>query len=126
VSGQAVALTYGTELTGRDICPAGDVDYYAFAGDAGDTILADIDAWATGSALDSYLILYGTDGITELTHNDDFDGLDSQIVYTLPAPGTYHLMVREYNHPIEGGPAYPYQISLVNLDHRVYLPMLLR
>ena len=72
---------------------------------AGDTIIADIDAQAIGSALDSVLVLYDTNGFTELTHNDDFDGLDSQIAYTLPAAGTYYLMVQEYNHPSEGGPA---------------------
>jgi hypothetical protein len=124
--GQAVPISYGTELTGRDICLAGDVDYYSFSGAAGDRILADIDAQATGSLLDSYLVLYGPDEVTELAHNDDFDGLDSLIAYTLPAAGTYYLKVREYNHPNDGGPAYTYQIALLKLDHAVYLPVILR
>jgi len=124
--GQAVPISYGTVLTGRDICLAGDVDYYAFSGAAGDTILADIDAQIIGSLLDSYLVLYSTDGFTELVHNDDSDGLDSLIAYTVPAAGTYYLMVRDSRYPSEGGPGYTYQISLVDLDHRVYLPVILR
>ena len=111
--GQATPISYGATLSDPDICPAGDVDYYAFAGSAGDTIVADVDAQASGSTLDSYLYLYNTDGVTELAHNDDYDGLDSRIAYVLPADGTYYLMVREYNHPNEGGPDYFYAISLV-------------
>jgi hypothetical protein len=122
---QAVLISYGTVLTGRDICPAEDEDYYSFSGEAGDTIIADIDAQALGSYLDSYMFLYDTDGETEVTHNDDFDGLDSRITYTLPAAGTYYLMVEESDSSA-GGPVYAYQLSLVGLDHLVYLPMVLR
>jgi putative hemolysin len=110
--GEATAVAYGDTLTDPDICPAGDVDYYAFTGNAGDTVVADIDAWAIGSSLDSYLYLYDTDGVTELTHNDDYDGLDSHIEYTLPANGTYYLKVREYNHPNEGASDYFYTLKV--------------
>ncbi len=109
---QATDIAYGDVLSDADICPAGDVDYYAFSGSAGDVIIADIDAKAIGSDLDPYLYLYDTDGVTELTHNDDHDGLDSRIEYTLPADGTYYLKVREYNHGSEGGPTYFYTLSL--------------
>ena len=109
--GQATSIGYGSTLS-ADICPAGDVDYYAFTGSAGDTIVADVDAQASGSALDSYLYLYDADGTTELAHNDDHDGLDSRIEYTLPAGGTYYLKVREYSHGYEGGPDYFYTLSL--------------
>ena len=113
-------------MTSLDICPAGDPDYYSFSGAAGDTIVANIDAQTIGSALDSVLYLYDTNGFTELAINDDFDGFDSRIVYTLPAAGTYYLMVREYSHPSEGGSDYTYQISLASLDHTAYLPVVLR
>ena len=109
---QATSIAYGTTLTGPDICPAGDADYYAFSGNAGDLVVADIDAQAIGSSLDSYLYLNDTDGVTELTHNDDFDGLDSRITYVLPADGTYYLMVQESNDGSEGGPGYFYDITL--------------
>ena len=124
--GLAVPISYGAMLTGRDICPVGDLDYYSFSGQAGDTIIADIDAQSISSSLDSVLHLYDTDEFTELAINDDFDGLDSRIAYRLPAAGTYYLMVREYNHDNEGGAGYYYRISLLELDHTVYLPLILR
>jgi hypothetical protein len=124
--GQAVPISYGTTLAGRDICPDGDVDYYSFTGEAGDTIVADIDTPPVASDLDSVLYLYDTDGFTELAYNDDFGGRDSLIAYMLPSAGTYYLMVQEYSHGSEGGSAYTYQISLERLDQAVYLPMILR
>jgi len=111
--GQATTITYDTTLS-ADICPAGDEDYYAFTGNAGDIIDVDIDADAIGSALDPYLYLYDTDGVTELAHSDDYDGLDSRIVYVLPADGTYYLMVRDYWD--DGGPDYFYTISLAEVE----------
>jgi hypothetical protein len=112
--GDATPVSYGATLSDVDICPAGDVDYYSLAGDAGDVILVDIDAGSLSpaSTLNSDLFLYDTDGLTELAHNDDYDGVDSYISYELPADGTYYLMVREYNHPNEGGAAYFYHMSL--------------
>ena len=107
--GQATPISPG-KLNDPDICPGGDVDYYAFAGEAGEEIVVDIDAQAIGSGLDSYLYLYDTDGVTELAHNDDYDGLDSHIEYALPADGTYYLMVRDYYDG--GGPDCFYTISL--------------
>ncbi len=111
-AGQASPISYGQTLTDPGICPAGDVDYYTFSGGAGDTIVADIDASTIGSSLDSYLTLYGPDGVSVLDQNDDYEDLDSQITYSLPADGTYYLMVREYNHPNDGGIGYFYHISL--------------
>ena len=124
--GQATLITYGTTFSDPDLCPAGDADYYAFTGSAGDTIVADVDAQAIGSSLDSYLYLYDTDGITELAHNDDYDGLDSRVMYTLPADGTYYLMLREFSHPYLGGSDYFYSISLGPPLLKTYLPTLLK
>jgi clostripain len=112
--GQATFIGHGATLSDAAICPAGDVDYYAFSGNAGDSIVADIDAAALGSSLDSYLYLYDTDGVTELAQNDDYDGYDSLIEYVLPADGTYYLKVREYNHPNEGSPDHFYTLSLTS------------
>ena len=119
-------ISYGTTLAGRDICPDGDVDYYSFTGEAGDTIVADIDTPLVTSDLNSVLYLYDTDGFKELAYNNDFGGRDSLIAYTLPAAGTYYLMVREYSHGSEGGSSYAYQISLKRLDQTVYLPVILK
>ena len=109
---QATSTSYGTTLTDPDICPAGDVDYYSFVGNAGDNVVVDIDAEIIGSSLDSYLYLYSTDGVTELTSSDDYGGsLDSHIDYTLPANGTYYLKVRDYYS--DGGEAHFYTMSLI-------------
>jgi hypothetical protein len=120
---EATSLSYGTSLTDPEICPAGDVDLYSFIGSEGDIIVADIDASILGSYLDAYLYLLDTDGVTVLAQNDDYDGLDSRVVYTLPATGTYYLMVRHYWHPYEGGPDYFYTISLGGYTHRALMPL---
>ena len=109
---QATATAYGTTVSDGDVCPAGDVDYYAFAGQVGDTIIADVDAQSLGSALDSYLVLYNTDGVSQLDQNDNHDGPDSRIVCQLPANGTYYLKVQDANHPSAGGATYFYALSL--------------
>lgn len=124
MAGQATPISYGTTLIDPDICPAGDVDYYAFYGNAGDNIVADIDAWNIGSSLDSVLHLYDTDAVTELASNDDWDGLDSHIEYTLPADGTYYVKVRDYGTP-QGGPDYFYTISLT-WPYSVYVPLVMK
>jgi hypothetical protein len=119
-AGQATPISYGATLTGPQICPAGDVDYYALAGNAGDLIVADIDAASSGSFLDSVLYLYGTDGTTILTWNDDHGGLvDSYVEHPLPASGTYYLGVRNYGS-LGGGVDYYYTISLSNVGPLEY------
>ncbi|HEM61800.1 MAG TPA: hypothetical protein ENO24_05885, partial [Chloroflexi bacterium] len=111
VPGQATSISYSAwQHMGLDICPPGDVDYYAFEGNAGDEIIAD--AMAGGSYLDPYLYLHDVDGVTVLAENDDYNELDSHIQWTLPENGTYYLKVREYDHPFEGGPDYWYWLSL--------------
>jgi hypothetical protein len=109
--GQATPIAYGDALADADICLGGDVDYYVFTGNAGDHIAADVDAQVIGSALDSYLFLYDSTG-GELASNDDYDGGDSYIEYTLPADGTYTLMVRASGHPDVGGPDHFYTLRL--------------
>jgi hypothetical protein len=37
--GLATPISHGATLSDPDICPAGDVDYYAFSGNAGDLIV---------------------------------------------------------------------------------------
>ncbi|HEX9089939.1 MAG TPA: pre-peptidase C-terminal domain-containing protein, partial [Anaerolineales bacterium] len=101
--GQAFLLNYDTSITmpGK-ICPNGDYDYYTFFGNAGDRIVADIDATINGSPLDAYLFLIDGDGQTVLTENDDEvygQRRDPLISYTLPADGRYYLKLRAWKHP---------------------------
>ncbi|MFP4346571.1 MAG: C1 family peptidase [Anaerolineales bacterium] len=124
--GEATPIGYGTTLSDPNICAAGDVDYYAFTGSAGDLVVVDVDARVNNSTLDSYLHLYDTDGVSQLTYNDDSDGLDSYLEYILPADGTYYLMVRDFSHPSEGGTDYFYTLRLISYGYQIYLPTVLR
>ena len=96
--------TPGTMLdaprTERGALAAGDgtlnsgeyVDRYAFVGRAGDRVTVDL----TSTAFDPYLILQmpGDDQLD----NDDWEGATdhSRIEHTLPADGTYHVLVTSY------------------------------
>lgn len=47
---------------------------------------------------DTVLILYDTDGQTELTRNDDYGAIQfSKLVWQFDAPGTYYLETRHFN-----------------------------
>jgi hypothetical protein len=46
---------------------------------------------------DTYLYLYGPDGTTLLSSDDDWMGYDSEIPYTPAVSGTYYLMVEAYD-----------------------------
>ncbi len=51
---------------------------------------------AAGNGFDTYLELYGANGVM-LTYNDDFNGLNSQIdQFELPEDGTYTIVARAY------------------------------
>jgi hypothetical protein len=68
-----------------------DIDFVKF------TVAGPTDIIATtvlGTLSDSFLTLFDTDGSTILAENDDFDSTGaSQIVFSLPAAGTYFLEV---------------------------------
>jgi C1A family cysteine protease len=120
---QATTLTYGMTVSDPDpdICPFNDLDYYAFSGSVGDTVVIDVDASVLGSALDSYLYLYDTDGTSVLATNDDHGGsLDSYLEYTLPAYGTYYLKVRDYSD--EGSFGHFYNLTLASTSGDSYEP----
>jgi hypothetical protein len=93
----------------------GDQDYYAFEGEAGEEIIADIDAAVNGSYLDSKLYLYDANG-NQIAYNDD-DGstLDSYFRVTLPATGRYTLFVTSYYDPNQGGSNHFYTLRLISL-----------
>ncbi|RLB22987.1 MAG: hypothetical protein DRG71_06515 [Deltaproteobacteria bacterium] len=119
--GEATSLSYGETATGVDICPLGDWDYYKFYGQAGETIIADVDAEVLGSNLDSVLTLYDSDGTTVLTTNDDYSGsFDSRIVYELSHDGYYYLRVRECSDGTEAGGDYFYNLSLAGAESAPY------
>jgi murein DD-endopeptidase MepM/ murein hydrolase activator NlpD len=88
------------------ICPAGDVDFYKFTANAGETIEAFTFAAQAGSTLDTVLYLLDSDGLSVLAENDDIrTGVqpDSALSYTFSRTGTYYLKVRSWHHPSRWG-----------------------
>jgi hypothetical protein len=120
VTSLSTPISYGDVVNWSAICPAGDEDYFAFSGTAGDKVFADIDGQIYASALDSHLALIDSNGTTILVQNEDEPGFsnstDSQISFQLPHDGTYFLRVRASNHPGDGGLDHYYSISLTTDD----------
>ena len=97
-------LTSGQAQSGT-ISPNNDDDPYTFSGSAGSMVLLTMNK--TSGSLDSYLELYGPNGLVTL--NDDSNGtLNSQINVTLPTNGSYRVVAHSYNHGSNGG----YQLTL--------------
>jgi murein DD-endopeptidase MepM/ murein hydrolase activator NlpD len=112
-TGEATFISYGDSLDAQ-VCPQGDLDFYAFSGAVGNRIIIDIDARVSGSNLDSYVYLLDSDGSTYLAENDDaYGSLDSHLVYDLPHDGTYYIKVRTYSHPNSGGVNHFYTLHLL-------------
>lgn len=91
------------------IDPAGDFDYFAIDVSAGTVLEVDVDAQILGSALDPVIGLFDTNGECCLAVNDDWDGLDSRIVYAFPAEGRYFVAIVDYS--LGGGADYDYRIA---------------
>ncbi len=111
---QAGALTPGAAAQGV-ICPSGDIDYYVFQAEAGQTIGAWIEAAVNASPLDSILTLLDSDGGSPLIKNDDqvqYERPDSWLVYRVARSGTYYLKVNAWNHPSAGSPSHTYSLHL--------------
>ncbi len=83
------------EVCLRDDTPQGDVDYWAFTAQAGTTIELDIDAAERGLLVNPFLALYASDGTTRLAFNDDQDGPDSRLQYSIITTGTYYATVTD-------------------------------
>jgi len=110
--GTATQVTLSSTTSGV-LCPAGDMDYYRFSGQAGDQI--GISALATaGSPVDTYLYLLDSDGKSVLAENDDMvtgTRTDSALSYRLPRSGTYYIKVRAWAYPSEGGLDHTYSLQ---------------
>ena len=76
-----------------EIDPAADVDFFRFEAAAGDFVSVDVDASRVGSGIDAYLELYDSTGRL-LVFNDDSDGLDPGLSYTLTGAPPYYLKIR--------------------------------
>ncbi len=111
--GTATAVAIGESVTGelcaRDDNPAGDVDYWAFTAQAGTAIELDVDT-DLDMVVDPALALYASDGTTQLAFNDDQDGRDSRLQFSIVTTGTYYATVESVGDP--GGNPFPYTLHV--------------
>jgi len=99
VPGSATPIAIGDAGTGalcaHDGNPAGDVDYWAFTGQAGTTIELQVDAAKLGLLVDPFVALFASDGTTRLAFNDDADGADPRLQFSIVTTGTYYAAVTD-------------------------------
>lgn len=97
------------ELCTQDQNPRGDVDYWAFTAPAGTTIDLDIDA-NRGLLGDTFLELFASNGTTRLAFNDDQEGADSRLQFSITETGTYFAAVSAL--PDFAGNPFPYALHI--------------
>ena len=73
------------------------LDHFRFGANKGQELVFEVDASRRGSALDSTLILLNAEG-KELARNEDANGLDSLLFFTVPADGQYILQLRDFRY----------------------------
>jgi uncharacterized repeat protein (TIGR01451 family) len=106
----AQAIGFG-QIQAHNFGGPGDGDWIKFAAEEGTHYL--ISTSDLGTAADTYLYLYDTDGTTLLASNDDYDGsLASQIEWQAPSSGTYYVLTQHWN-PNVGGCGTSYSLSVL-------------
>ena len=91
-----------------------DQDLFRFNAKAEQRLICDVTASRMGSLLDSFLTLFGPDGV-EIASNDIANGLDSLIDYTIPTDGEYTLRIRDLRY--KGGEEFVYRLSIGELPY---------
>ena len=91
-----------------------DRDFFRFNAKAEQRLICDVTASRMGSLLDSFLALFGPDGV-EIASNDIANGLDSLIDYTIPTEGEYTLRIRDLRY--KGGEEFVYRLSIGELPY---------
>ena len=81
-----------------NVFPDNDVDLYRVDLNAGDQLLADVDADILGSSLDSILRVFDSAGFEVAFSDDDFESLDSFIDFTAPFSDTYYVGVSSFDN----------------------------
>lgn len=98
--GTANAIQLGQTLRGT-FSAAGDQDWFSFGGKRGQTVVAIMDS--LNGSIDDFFRLICSDGVTRMTLSAPGVGVGygGQIVFTLPADGTYYL--RPFSNAGTGG-----------------------
>ncbi|MEW6071834.1 MAG: hypothetical protein AB1726_04460 [Planctomycetota bacterium] len=116
-AGDVLTLAPPVTVNGRIDRP-GDEDVFRFGGQAGETLVAEVEARRLGSPLDSLLWVTDVAG-RELARNDDHPDLaagltthqaDSRLEIAVPADGDYLLHLADAQH--QGSEAHAYRLRL--------------
>ena len=97
----------------------GDVDAYQFKLKAGQTLVAQLDAYTAGVSMDALLMLRDARG-TKLMFNHDAHSLDPRLVWQCDRDGDYVLQVAAFKFPanstssFSGGKDHVYRLTLTN------------
>ncbi len=117
-------ITGGGPGQSHTFCGAGDQDWLVFQAQAGRQYIietSNLPYWT-----DTYLFLYGPNGLNYQAENDDIIlGVNraSRITWTAPSSGNYYIMVRDWNSGTAGNGA-TYTI-LVGQGSKVYIPLVI-
>ncbi|NIR51918.1 hypothetical protein GWO43_25425, partial [candidate division KSB1 bacterium] len=107
----ATAINFG-DARRASIDPATDVDYFVFTGSAGDTISANVDAFALNSTLDAKLTLLNALGDTVAQNdNESQEAVDPLLQTVLSDDGDFFLVMESVETGV-GGPEAFYDIHL--------------
>jgi hypothetical protein len=85
-----------------DILVRDDVDFYSFIGEAGQTLIVDVDAEVFGSRLDAEMNLQDPQTGQEYFYNDQWDGDDPRFNIVLPYSGRYVIGIGAFNQNSTG------------------------
>lgn len=120
----ATLISTGRMPQTHNIHIAGDEDWFKFNAVAGETYR--IGTGSLGVSADTHIYLYGADGVTLLTDNDDYGGtLASQIQWQAPTDDIYYFVIKHWN-PNVGGCGTSYEVFVSDLSSKwyVYLPFI--
>jgi len=107
--GAARPIAADGALHDRNICPAGDEDWFSFNAVAGTTYT--FETLNNGPEADTIITLLDSNGAVLAENDDHAPGVESQLVYTIAQGGVYYSKVRLYN-PTRYGSGTEYQFRL--------------
>lgn len=88
------AIEPGQDVTGQ-LAIGGAPQGYTLRASRGTVITVTVTATGANNTLDPLVALYGADG-TQLAFNDDSEGLNSRLEFTIPVDGTYTIAVSSF------------------------------
>lgn len=99
-----------------------DRDWLQFEAEAG--VLYHIETLALSTRSDTILWIYGSDGVTALSYNDDHTsfGRSSRLQWKAPRTGTYYIQVD--NHWQSLPSSTQYSIIVMRVAEQLYLPLI--